>query len=158
MKRTDCRSCPRDDFLLGICFCAHCLARARVAGVDVQAAQMAVAGLLDAAFARELPQSQFPGFPTEGIAAFARIPALHDYLFWRSEPVTSLIGEIKAVVPAGVRLLLIDFEGSWWGGVDVAAVAPHVDGLLYCAYFTAVDRIADLMTEARQRIGPGKKL
>ena len=119
---------------------------------------MAVAGLLDAAFARELPQAQFPDFPEDGIAAFARLPALYVYLSWRSEPVASLIAEIKAVVPAGVRLLLIDFEGSWWGGVDVAAVAPHVDGLLYCAYFTAVDRIADLMTEARHRIGPEKTL
>ena len=149
---------PEDDFLLGICFCPHCLARAKAAGVDGQAARMAVAGLLDAAFARELPQAQFPDFPEDGITAFARLPVLYDYLSWRSEPVTSLIAEIKAVVPAGVRLLLIDFEGSWWGGVDVAAVAPHVDGLLYCAYFTAVDRIADLMTEARHRIGPEKTL
>ena len=149
---------PEDDFLLGICFCAHCLVRARAAGVDGQAAQVVVAGLLDAAFARELPEAQFLNFPAEGIAAFARIPALHAYLSWRSEPVTSLIAEIKSVVPTGVRVLLIDFEGSWWGGVDLAAVAPHIDGLLYCAYFTEVSRIVDLMSEARQRIGPQKTL
>ena len=149
---------PEDDFLLGICFCAHCLARAKAAGVDGQAAQLAVVGLLDAAFARELPEAQFPGFPTEGIAAFAQIPAVHAYLSWRTEPVTSLIAEITSGVPTGVRVLLVDFEGSWWGGVDLAAIAPHVDGLLYCAYFTAVGRIADLMMEARQRIGPHKTL
>jgi hypothetical protein len=149
---------PEDDFLLGVCFCAHCLARAKVAGVDGVAAQAAVARLLDASFARELPQAQLPDFPGLGIAAFAGLPAIHEYLVWRAEPVTSLVAEIKAVVPSGVRLLLIDFEGSWWGGVDVAAVAPHLDGILHCAYFTPTDRIAGLMAVARQVLGPDKTL
>ena len=147
-----------DDFLLGVCFCSHCIARAGAAGVDGRAAQAMVRQWLDAAFARELPVPQFPDFPAAGIAAFARHPAVHAYLAWRTEPVTSLVAEIKAVVPPGVRLLLIDFEGSWWGGVDLAAVAPHVDGILQCAYFTPVGRIAAEMAQARCALGPAKKL
>ena len=126
--------------------------------MEGEAARAAVVDLLDAAFARELPRAQFPDFPALGIAAFAKIPALHDFLRWRSEPVTSLMAEVKAVVPPDVRLLLIDYEGSWWGGVDVTAIAPHVDGLLHCAYFTPVGRIAGLMAEARRVIGPQKTL
>ena len=149
---------PEDDFLLGICFCGHCLARARTAGVDGTAARAEVAALLDAAFARELPVAQFPDFAVQGPEAFARVPAIHAYVKWRSEPVTSLVAEIKAVVPAGVRLLLIDFEGSWRGGVDLAAIAPHVDGVLHCAYVTPLGRIEGLMAQARQVLGPDKTL
>ncbi len=149
---------PEDDFLLGLCFCPHCLARAKAAGVDGAAAQSAVVALLDAAFAREVPEAQFPDFPALGLDAFAGSPALHDYLVWRREPVTSLVAEIKAVVPKGVRLLLIDYEGSWWGGVDPAALAPVVDGFLYCLYITPVDRIAGLMSQARYLLGPQKSL
>ena len=149
---------PEDDFLMGICFCDHCLRRADRAGIDGRAARVAVAALLDAAFARELPQVQFPDFPGTRIDAFAGVPGLHEYLRWRSEPVTSLVAEIKAVVPAGVRLMLIDFEGSWWGGIDPAAIAPFVDGLLHCVYFTPVERVAGLLADARAVIGPDKTL
>jgi len=57
-----------------------------------------------------------------------------------------------------VRLLLIDFEGSWSGGVDVAAVVPFVDGIVHCAYFTPVERIASVMAGARAVLGPEKTL
>ena len=63
---------PEDDFLLGVCFCPHCLVRSRIAGVDGRGAQAEVVRLLDAAFARELPQAQFPDFPAQGISAFAK--------------------------------------------------------------------------------------
>ncbi len=145
-------------FLLGVCFCDHCLARAAAAGVDGGTAQQVVRRWLDAAFARELPHPQFPDFPAQGIAAFASYPAVYDYLVWRSEPVTSLVAEIKAGVPDGVRLLLIDFEASWWGGVDLAALAPHLGGILHCAYFTPVDRIAGMMAPVRRALGPAKTL
>jgi hypothetical protein len=49
-----------DDFLLGICFCHHCLARATQAGIPADEARQIVVNLLDNAFARELPQAQFP--------------------------------------------------------------------------------------------------
>ncbi|SLN52510.1 hypothetical protein [Roseisalinus antarcticus] len=54
---------PEDMFLLGVCFCRHCMNRATHAGVPAEAARARVADLLDAAFARELPRSRFPDFP-----------------------------------------------------------------------------------------------
>ena len=149
---------PAEAFLLGICFCPHCRSRARAAGIPVAEAQTTVASLLDAAFAREVPANLFPDFPSQGIAAFAHLPALHAYLLWRSEPVTSLMAAIRAVVPATTRLLLIDAEGSWAGGIDLAALVPHLDGILHCAYFTATARIAALMARTRALLGPHKSL
>jgi hypothetical protein len=149
---------PEDDFLLGVCFCTHCMKGARSAGVPAEDARQIVANLLDAAFARELPQPQFPDFPVQRITAFAALPALHAYLLWRSQPITSLIAEIRSVVPQPTRLLLIDAEIFWTGGIDLRAVVPHLDGILHCAYFTPLDRIAPLMAATRTLLGPDKIL
>jgi len=147
-----------DDFLLGVCFCRHCLTRATAAGIDAAAAQAQVARLLDAAFARELPQPQFPDFPAQGINAFAALPDILAYLQWRSEPVTSLIAQIKSVTHPDTTLLLIDAEGTWAGGIDLPAIIPHIDGILHCAYFTAPERINGLMARTRAALGPEKSL
>ena len=147
-----------DNFLLGVCFCAHCMTGAIASGIDALAARATVADLLDDAFARELPQTQFPGFPADGIAAFADYPALAAYLHWRCEPVTSLIAAVKVVTHPDTALLLIDTEGTWWGGVDLPAIIPHIDGILYCAYHMPAAQISPLLDRARNLLGPDKTL
>lgn len=147
-----------DTFLLGLCFCAHCNATARAAGVDFEAARLTVASLLDAAFARELPQRQFPDFPALGLDAFRNYPELLAYLEWRTSPVTLLIAEAKAACHPDTALLLIDAVGTWASGIDLAAVIPHLDGILHCAYFTPPGDIAGLMARTRAAIGPDKTL
>ncbi|OSQ55717.1 hypothetical protein MCRY_20080 [Marivita cryptomonadis] len=149
---------PEDRFLLGLCFCDHCMTRARSAGVPAEAARDKVKALLDAAFTRELPQQQFPGFPQQALDAFRDTPDLHAYLVWRTEPVASLISEIRAATHPGTQLLVIDAEGSWWGGVDLGRIAPHCDGVLYCVYTVPSPRIAPLLASVRKVIGPGKTL
>jgi hypothetical protein len=114
--------------------------------------------MLDAAFARELPEAQVPGFPDEGIDAFRAWGDLYAFLQWRQEPVTSLVAEIKAAAHPDTRILLIDFEGSWWGGVDPAACAAVCDGILHCAYFTPVDRLGPLIAETQAMLAPGQTL
>lgn len=147
-----------EDFLLGLCFCPHCTARATAAGVPVEEARGAVESILTDAFARELPESRFPDFPTRGIAAFDAIPALAAFLRWRAEPVTSLIAEIRAAVPARTQLLLIGYDGADLAGIDVAACAPHLSGVLYCGYFAAPERLGRLLAETRRAQGPDKSL
>lgn len=149
---------PEDEFLLGLCFCDHCIALAAAAGVDVRGAQAEVARLLDAAFARELPSVRFPDFPANGIAAFCDHAALAAYLDWRSAPVTSLIAAIKAVTHPDTRLLLIDAEGTWAGGIDLPGLAPYLDGVLHCAYFTPPENISRVLGAARAMLGPDKLL
>ena len=147
-----------DNFLLGVCFCAHCLTRAAAAGIDAETARETVAALLDDAFARELPQAQFPGFPAEGVAAFAPYPVLATYLDWRCEPVTSLIAAIKAVTNPDTALLLIDAEGTWWSGINLPDIIPHIDGILHCAYVTPPTEIGPLLARTRAALGPDKTL
>jgi hypothetical protein len=149
---------PDVDFLLGLCFCAHCRAAAHAAAVPVDEAQARVAAILDAAFAAELPQAPFPDFATAGTAAFAAEPALAAFLRWRPTRVADLLARLRAVTPRATRLVLIDFDGSWAGGVDPALVAPHLDGLLYCAYFAPPERIPALLGPLRALLGPGKDL
>lgn len=149
---------PEENFLLGVCFCPHCMARASSAGVPAPKAREIVAGLLDAAMERELPEAQFPDFSDVGIAAFANLPELFVYLQWRTSSVTSLISEIKSVTHPDTKLLLIDAVGSWAGGVDLAQVAPYLDGVLHCAYFTQTEDIAPLMEETRALLGPDKTI
>ncbi len=149
---------PEEEFLLGVCFCDHCMARARAAGAPADAARDAVRALLDAAFARELPEARFLDFPEAGLAAFKEVPDLQAYLLWRTEPVTSLIAEIRAAADPATRILLIDAEGTWRGGVDLAAIAPHCDGILSCIYTTETARIGTVLGDVREAVGPDKPI
>ena len=149
---------PEDRFLLGVCFCDHCLASAEAANIPAKAAQAEVARVLTASFARELPVAQFPDFPSVGAAAFQGHDALAAYLDWRSSPVTALIAEIRAEMHAETELLLIDAEGTEAGGVNLPEIAPHLDGVLHCAYETATDRIGQVLSDTRKILGPDRKL
>ena len=147
-----------DIFLLGLCFCRHCRAAAEAADVDFEVARHTVVTLLDAAFDRALPRPQFPDFRAAGLRVFGAYPALMDYLGWRSTPVTSLIAGAKAACHKDTALLLIDAAGTWASGIDLAAVVPHLDGILHCAYTTPLADIAGEMAGARAVLGPGKAL
>ncbi len=147
---------PVEEFLLGLCFCDHCRAAAKLAGVPFEEARQEVARRLDLAFARELPQAlgPVPKSPQD----FADHPALQAFLFWRPGQVAELLRGLKAACRAPTRLLLIDWEGSWAGGVDPNLCAPEVDGVLFCAYVQPPDRTALLLGEWRRHLGPGRSL
>ncbi|TNF19007.1 MAG: hypothetical protein EP318_16195 [Rhodobacteraceae bacterium] len=149
---------PEDRFLLGVCFCDHCLARARAARVPAEAARETAKALLDAAFAREVPAAQFPDFPARALDAFRALPELHAYLAWRSAPVTSLVAEIRAAADPATRVLVIAAEGAWWGGLDPARAAADCDGVLYCVYTVPAPEIAPQLADLRRAIGPDKTL
>jgi len=149
---------PEDRFLLGLCFCRHCLAAAAADGIDAGAAQAEVVRLLDAAFARELPAPAFPDFPARGIAVFEGHPALHAFLGWRPRVLGRLAAELRAACRAPTRLALIDFAGSWWGGVDLGTLAPHFDGVIWCAYTAPPAQVATELAGLRALIGPDRAL
>ncbi|WP_027667354.1 hypothetical protein [Rhizobium leguminosarum] len=147
-----------DDFLLSLCFCDHCTARATKAGVPVEGARGSVARFIAELCERVIPERQFPDFPAAGIDAFRDHPDLHAYLTWRSEPVTSLIGEIKAAADPATRIVLIDLKDGWLGGVDLAAVGKLCDGAILCCYDMEPDAVGDVIRTGRAAIGPGKFL
>ncbi|EJC83122.1 hypothetical protein Rleg4DRAFT_4862 [Rhizobium leguminosarum bv. trifolii WSM2297] len=147
-----------DDFLLSLCFCDHCTARAAKAGVPVGGARRSVARFIAELCERAVPERQFPDFPPAGIDAFRDHPDLHAYLTWRSEPVSSLIGEIKASAEPATRIVLIDLKDGWLGGVDLAAVAKLCDGAILCCYDMEPTAIGDVIRTGRATLGSEKFL
>ena len=71
---------PEDDFLLSLCFCPSCLARAKRAGVDGEAARRIVRRWIAESCERAVPARRFPGFPAGGLDIFRPWPELHSYL------------------------------------------------------------------------------
>ena len=147
-----------DDFLLSLCFCDHCTARAKKAGVPVEGARRTVARFIAELCERAVPERQFPEFPDAGIDAFRDHPDLHAFLSWRSEPVTSLIGEIKAAADPATRIVLIDLKDGWLGGVDLAAVGRLCDGAILCCYDMTPEAVGDVIRTGRALLGPDRFL
>ncbi|MFT4132539.1 hypothetical protein [Labrys sp. (in: a-proteobacteria)] len=147
-----------DDFLLSLCFCEHCLARASRDGVDGRAAREIVRRFIADLCEREIPERQFPDFPAAGIDAFRAWPDLHAFLTWRSEPVTSLIREIRQKADPATKIVLIDLKDGWLGGVDHAAVGGICDGLILCCYDMTPAEIGEVLAAGRRALPPGKFL
>lgn len=147
-----------DDFLLSLCFCDHCTARAQKAGVPVEAARKTVARFIAETCERAVPEKQFADFPEAGIDAFRAYSELHAFLAWRSEPVTSLIGAIKAAADPATRVVLIDLKDAWLGGVDLEAVGKLCDGAILCCYDMTPEAVGEVIRTGRAILGPEKFL
>ncbi|MFC6446464.1 hypothetical protein [Shinella zoogloeoides] len=147
-----------DDFLLSLCFCDHCTARAQKAGVPVDAARKTVVRFIAETCERAVPEKQFADFPEAGIDAFRAYPELHAFLAWRTEPVTSLIGAIKAAADPATRIVLIDLKDAWLGGVDLDAVGKLCDGAILCCYDMTPEAVGEVIRTGRAILGPDKFL
>ena len=147
-----------DDFALSLCFCDSCLARASKAGVDAEAARRIVAQWIVEACERETPNPRFPDFPAGRIETFRPFPALYEYLLWRSEPVTSLIAEIKERAHPSSRIVLIDLAEGWLGGCDLKEIGKICDGALLCVYGLRPEQGAAVIKQGRAALGPEKFL
>ena len=133
-------------------------ARAAKAGVDTEAARKIVAQWIIEACERETPQPRFPDFPAGRLDTFKPFPALHDFLHWRSEPVTSLIAEITARAHPASRVVLIDLAEGWLGGCDLPAVGKVCDGALLCVYALGPEEAAAVIRQGLEALGAEKFL
>lgn len=147
-----------DDFLLSLCFCDHCRKRAGKAGIDVEAAQATVRTFIAETCERAVPERQFADFPAAGIDAFAAFPALHAFLAWRTEPVTSLIAGIKAAANPATHIVLIEGRDYWLSGVDLQAAGRVCDGAILCCYHMDPAQIAEVIRAGRTALGAEKFL
>src|SRR5690606_12003163 len=107
---------------------------------------------------RAVPERQFPDFPDAGIDAFRDHADLHAFLTWRTEPVTSLIGEIKAAADPDTRIVLIDLKDAWLGGVDLEAVGRLCDGAILCCYDMTPEAVGEVVRTGRAILGSEKFL
>jgi hydrogenase/urease accessory protein HupE len=122
--------------LLGLCFCEHCLAAARAAGVDAEAVRRSAREAIERAFAGEDPGGE---------------PERNEYARVREHVVTSLVAEV-ADAAGETPFEFIELSGAvkgyadgrpagdasptiaWQLGVDVAAVAAACDGVEAMGY------------------------
>jgi hypothetical protein len=139
---------PRVRYLLGLCFCEHCLAAARARGVDGEEARRSARAEIERAF--------------DGGADDAAEPERDDYVRVREEVVTSLVADV-AEAASPVPFEPLDLSGAvlgyasgrptgppapsiaWRLGVDVAAVARASAGIEAIGYAADPERVrADL--------------
>lgn len=163
-------------FLLGLCFCEHCRARAARQGVDGDRVQ---------AFARERIQAAFDAPPDDAGEREVdrdRIRGLADgelggYLDMRAEAVTSLAADVaEAADAAGGSFTFMDLSGAvkgyatgrpegdaaptiaWQLGVDIAALARACHGIEAIGYAYDADRLRFDLTAYRELIGDAASL
>src|SRR5215472_15800185 len=138
---------PLGRYLLGLCFCEHCLAAARGQGVDVDHLERAVRLELERRFAAA-PEPEPAELERADMEAFAD-GELGGYLETRAATVSSLVKECAEAAP----LALIDLSGAikgyatgrpagaaapsigWQFGIDVGAIAEscQVEAIGYAA-------------------------
>jgi hypothetical protein len=150
----------RARFLLGLCFCTHCLDVARGWGVDGEALRRIARDELERVFAGgaeepadELEREVLGGFAGGELAGF---------LDAREATVSSLVAEVADATHAGgAELEFIDLAGatkgyatgrpvgapapesSWQLGVDVGAVGAASDGVQAVGYAADPARLRD---------------
>jgi hypothetical protein len=143
----------RGRYLLGLCFCEHCLARAARAGVDGAAVREAVRSELEQVFgdSRAVTDGELERVQLANLAG----GELTAYLDVRAETVTTLAADATdAAAAAGKRFVFMDLSGAvkgyatgrpaggpaadvgWRFGIDLPAlrhVCPEVEVLGYAA-------------------------
>lgn len=148
------------DSQLGLCFCEHCAAGAKRAGVDAEALRRRVASDIEAYLASGVD------FPADMAEAFWLADARTDgelaaFLDWRCTVVTSLVRDIREAVRKSATVAVIPSVarptgGAWYEGSDLRALAEAAGVIEACFYEPAADRVrADLHDVKRRLRGAG---
>jgi hypothetical protein len=165
---------PVEDFLLGLCFCAHCRARAEAAGADAGAARAAAERIVSRVLDGDAP---LPGGLSPGNLRECAGDAVARYAAARLETVTTLAATVaQAVAAEGARLVFLDVTGAlkgyadgrpegslacadaWQIGVDPAAIGAVVPGYAMLGYARDPARLAAEVAGYLELLGPACEL
>ena len=149
------------DSQLGLCFCEHCQAGAKRAGIPVEALRQQVAGDIEAYLSSDV---DFPADMAEAfwLADTRTDGALKAFLDWRCTVVTSLVQEIRQVVRKDASVAVIPSVarptgGAFYEGSDLAALAEAAGLIEACFYEAGAARVkADLFDVKRRLRGKGR--
>ncbi len=149
----------RARFLLGLCFCDHCLARARLCGVEADHLRNAVVDELERVFADGAQDRDDRELSSDDLAPFAD-GELGGFLAMREETVASLAAEATEVADArGVRFTFLELSGAvkgyasgrpagdpapetaWRLGVDLARLRTVCTEVEVLGYAAEIDRV-----------------
>jgi hypothetical protein len=162
-------------YLLGLCFCEHCMAAARRRGVQSEALRTEARRELERRFESQ-PEPEDAELVRERVGAFAG-GELRAYLDARSETVTSLVAEAaQSAAAEGAGLAFIDLSGAvkgyatgrpqgdpapataWQFGIDVAGVAAACGQVEAIGYAADPERLRLDLSAYRSLIGADRKL
>lgn len=163
-------------FLLGLCFCEHCMARARDRGVDAEHVRTMAQERIQAAFdapPADAGESDVDRDTIEGLAD----GELGGYLGMRADSVTSLVADVAGVVDmAGGALTFMDLSGavkgyadgqptgaaapsiSWQLGVDVSQLAGACHAIEAIGYAYDVERLRLDLSAYRDQLAGAAEL
>src|SRR5919107_2371323 len=146
-------------YLLGLCFCDHCLDAARGRGVDAEVVHSSVRDELERRFADGEDGEDPEELTREDLEPFGGEQLL-GYLDTRTETVTSLVDEVAtAASGGGVSLAFLDLCGAekgfatghpegeaapalgWQMGIDAAALAGVCDTVAATGYAADTGRL-----------------
>jgi hypothetical protein len=162
-------------YLLGLCFCEHCMAAARRRGVQAEALRTEARRELERRFESQ-PEPEDAELMRERVGAFAG-GELRAYLDARSETVTSLVAEAaQSAAAEGAGLAFIDLSGAvkgyatgrpqgdpapataWQFGIDVAGVAKACGQVEAIGYAADPERLRLDLSAYRSLVGADRKL
>jgi hypothetical protein len=162
-------------YLLGLCFCEHCLAAARGRGVDGERVLAEARRELERRFAAQ-PEPEDPDLAREKVGSFAG-GELTAYLDVRAETVASLVGEAAwAASEEGADFAFIDLSGAikgyatgrpegdpapsiaWQFGIDVARIAEACGQVEAIGYAADPDRLRFDLDAYRSIVGGDRRL
>lgn len=152
---------PVEEFVLGLCFCRHCLARAGEAGVDAERLRAGCRALVEARLAEEA--SIPPADPADAREVFSLLlgwPDLWRFVRTRLETVTDLVAEVQrdalAGLPTALALTAATFvkpaAAAWREGMDLGALARVADELILLSYFPDPGQVAADVRSARELV------
>ncbi len=145
------------DAQLGLCFCDHCRAGAKKAGIDADGLRARVRADIESYLAADidLPDDMAEAFwlATRGATASSA-----QFLAWRCTVVTSLVTEIRAAVRKDAAVAVIPSVarptgGAWYEGTDLRALAWAAGIVEACFYEPSAARVLADAWDVKRRIG-----
>ncbi len=166
---------PLGRYLLGRCFCEHCMAAARRSGVEAEKLRDSVRAELEHRFARD-PEPEPPELVRERVGAFAG-GELAAYLAARTATVTSLVAEAaEAAQVERAAFTFIDLSGAvkgyatgrpegdaaptvgWQFGIDMPGITAACGQVESIGYAADPERLRFDLAAYRAAIGPEGRL
>jgi hypothetical protein len=150
---------PIGTYLLGLCFCVHCLEAAHRIGVDAELVHCSVRDELERRFADSDSSGSSEELTQDLLAAFGGEQLL-GYVSARIETVTSLAAEVSAAADEDTSVAFLDLSGAekgfatghptgdaaptvgWRMGTDVAALAEVCETIEATGYTADPDRLS----------------
>lgn len=145
------------DSQLGLCFCDHCRAGAKQAGIDADGLRTRVRADIESYLAADidLPDDMAEAFWLGDTRSDGEVAA---FLAWRCTVVTSLVTEIREAVRKDAAVAVIPSVarptgGAWYEGTDLKALASAAGIIEACFYEPSAARVLADAWDVRRRIG-----